>query len=170
MAVRTYDFTPERRAKPAGLRPQTEEDRLIAAAIDVDVESLSPEQHADARKLVERAMSCLDDVVNSIKAQIEAATAKHQTTGEYSDPHWYRRTKFAQRHKGKQRQLLQGKLGEINRRIRAHNNETNSQEVTKERMFIKVARLHLPAETYQKIWDLVNATFMVSKHDDDTGK
>ena len=168
MAVRTYDLTPERRAKaPGEPRPQTEEDILIAAAMEIDVAKLSKEQIDDARKLVERAMFCLDEIVNSMKAQVEASTAKYYSTGEMSDPHWFRRIKFAQRHKGRQRQLLQGKFGEINRRVRARNNEVNSQEVSKERMFIKIAKLHLPAETYQQLWELVNATFMT--HPDSDG-
>lgn len=55
--------------------------------------------------------SGLQEEIDAIKAQLDHATARLHTTGEYSDPQWYARAKAALRHKQRQMQALQQAIG-----------------------------------------------------------
>jgi hypothetical protein len=135
-------------------------EQLFAAASTVALDLIKTEDElAKAKQLVTDAMSALDDEIISIKSQIEGAQAEVFAGGQYSDPVWWRRVNGAARHKGKLRQELQTKLGEINRRIRAARMRENSiQSQSEERLFIAIAKLHLPPQTYERLWELTHET------------
>jgi hypothetical protein len=99
-----------------------------------------------------RLMGVLDEQCGSIRGQIEHSRALWKETGE-TDPRWYARARYALRAKGRQRQALQTRLGEINRRIRERDNL--ARETRQERMFIAECRRLLPRETWEQIWRAV---------------
>jgi len=99
-----------------------------------------------------RLMGVLDEQCGSIWGQIEHSRALWKETRE-TDPRWYARARYALRAKGRQRQALQTRLGEVNRRIRER--ENLARETRQERMFIAECRRLLPRETWERIWDAV---------------
>lgn len=96
-----------------------------------------------------RLMGVLDEQCGSIRLQIDHSRAAYKETGEM-DPHWYARAQYALRAKGRQRQALQNRLGEVNRRTRER--ESLARETRQERMFIAECRRVLPRETWDEIW------------------
>ena len=146
-------------------RRSFETEQLIGSALTLALDQIKiAEDLIKAKNLVTSAMSVVDDDLISIKSQIDGAQAEVWAGGGYSDPVWWRRVNSALRHKGKQRQQLQAKLGEINRRIRADRMHTDSaRELSDERMFIAIAKLHLPPQTYERLWALTHETLRMRK-------
>lgn len=94
---------------------------------------------------IEAAINELELDLSKIKAQLEDASMKRSTTGEYADPHWFSSARAAQRFKGAAHQRLLRRLAELKRAGRA------SREWSMERKFIEVARRRLEPETFDSI-------------------
>jgi hypothetical protein len=86
-----------------------------------------------------------DRDLDSIKAQISAAKVRLARYGQHADHDWFRRISDAQRHRRRERQEMQARLGEINRVIR----KLTAKEHDKR--FADIARRLLPAQTWSKI-------------------
>jgi len=127
--------------------------RRIDAALDIDPHTLAAEHLSEAVDFIKGAMTVVEEQIMSIANQIDSAQASVHIDGKYADPDWWRRVQQAQRHKGHDKQVLQNKLGAINKRIR----QINFQEETmrEERLFIAMAKKHLQEETYRMLWEYV---------------
>lgn len=88
----------------------------------------------------------------TIKGQIEHSDADFNTDGIAADPHWKARAKAAMRHKGRRDQELARQLGTINREMRSRHRDTHDANF--EKAFLAVAKIMLPAETYEQILSL----------------
>jgi transposase-like protein len=166
MATRIYDFTSGLKAAKdaitqasAAPKPQDEGERAITEAIEIVVDNLkNSDELSAARATIEQAMYYLDGTLSSIKSQIDLAKSR-ALESQYADPIWWRRVNSAQRFKGRQRQQLQNKFGEVNRRLRANRATANANEqLTREQAFVRIAQIHLPPETFQRLWELVELT------------
>jgi hypothetical protein len=136
---------------------------ITEALAIVAVETMSTPELLAAKAKIEAAQNVLSSESNKINSQIEQAHAKFSAHGEPSEPDWWKRVNAAKRAKAWQRQRLQEKIGAINRALRdRHHVETMRSEddrrKTRDRIFIQIAKLHLPTETYQKLWRLVEET------------
>lgn len=154
--IKNYDLTHDAAARERVARPSDEIEQLIQAALALEVEALADEEVTTAKNLVDSAMNALAAACSSIQSQIDEANLRREQDGEFSDPDWYRRVHGAGRAKRWQRQLLQNKLGEINRRVRKGN--AIQHDSRREKLFIDIARLHLPRETFTRLWELVEET------------
>ena len=96
-------------------------------------------------------MSGVDEGINRLKAQIEAAQANFHATGKRTDPRWFASKKAALRDGGRDRQDLQNRLGAINKQIRKNNYETLTR--SKERIFLDVAKEVLPEAVFNEIYE-----------------
>lgn len=129
-----------------------QDDDIVKAALEFEPEGKSRPELLEAQSMANEAMEILVIACSSIQSQIDSANLRRDTTGYMADPHWYRRVHGAQRSKRWQRQRLQDKIGEINRALR----QTTGR--AQEGLFVQVARLHLPKETYERLWALVLET------------
>ena len=138
-----------------------DEDGTITAALAILIsETMTVPELVASKEKVERAQAILSSESNQINSQIEEATSRKLRDGQYAEPEWWRRVNAAKRAKAWQRQRLQEKIGAINRCLRIHHHAETMREDDKlrsdrARAFVEVARLHLPAETYQKLWNIV---------------
>jgi hypothetical protein len=130
----------------------------IDMALTITASAVADNRLVAARDFVQQAIFLLDDQANAIKSQIELARGQ-AASGRYSDSSWWARVNGAARHKGRERQQLQLTLGELSRRIRKQNANTNSSASrSDEQRFIAVAKAVLPSETYNSIWQIVKTT------------
>lgn len=99
------------------------------------------EENLDERELR------LQGEIADIKAQIEGASARAASSGDYSDRDWYIRAKHALRHRTIEHQQVLKMIGERNRNIRKQRHEAA------ERRFIQICRNRLPQDVFNRIWD-----------------
>ena len=178
---RTYDFTEglqrakERidddasdeignRAADRARRPreQSDAEKVVTAALAINVDDLKSEQDfLSAKKLVDEAMAALAQMIIVIRGQIDEATERKWRDDVYSDPGWWKRVNGAHRAKSWQRQQLQNKFGELNRKLKTFRHVTIEQPRWEERakrrdrIFVQMAKLHLDLMTYERLWSLV---------------
>lgn len=127
----------------------------IDSAVEVEVHKLKTEEELiEAKRVVEDAMYYLDNATISIRYQLDEAKANVVIKRQFADPEWWRRTNSALRHYGRERQRIQNKLGEINRRLRASRNQV--ERVTRDRAFIQVVGKMLSADQVKKAWRTVD--------------
>jgi hypothetical protein len=104
----------------------------------------------DVRKATKLEVIALRNRLNGeiaeIAAQIDAAKARAQATGEYADPEWFRRAVAAKRYKGADVQRANQALSLIKER------DTRRFES----VFIDVARRHLDKGTFTMLMDLAH--------------
>jgi hypothetical protein len=137
-----------------------EEDAFVSSIIDTEVAlGMDEMQLLGFKKAVESAREILSRAVNAIQMQIDEAKER-RFNGEQLDPDWRGRVGAAQRAKSWQRQRLQEKSAEIGRRLKAiRHQQTLALESDRDRsqhhLFVEVAKMKLPPETYQEIWDAV---------------
>lgn len=126
---------------------------MVKALRLVDLSELSDSE------LSSRTERILADLV-VIKDKIEAAKVRRIETGEYADPDWYRRANTALRHKGREHQML---LKEAGRRRRSgslpHQRAAAESNVSKDRVFIRVALNRLRREVFEEIAREAEAAF-----------
>ena len=156
--MRTYDLI-KNQDKPADCPAAADDDeRTVEQTLAIMVSELAtPQQFETAREMIENAMRGLDDVLNSIRSQLDAAHERKRAHGEYADADWWRRANSALRYNGRRRQELQSKLGQLNRR-RKQLSITMAQprERSRDRAFIDAARALLPSETFARLWQLAD--------------
>lgn len=84
-----------------------------------------------------------------LKDKLECAKVRRIETGEYSDPDWFRRTTTRLRHRGREHQAL---LVEAARRRRAgRKTAVAALDMSRDRVFIRVALKRLPRELFEEI-------------------
>jgi hypothetical protein len=132
-----------------------ENERLVEKAIALAVSAEMSEQALTAAKeLIERARNAVNEMHDSIRDQIDLAKRRRYQAGQYSDPDWWHRINSALHAKARQRQQLQDKCAEVKRTLRAL-----AQQNTRESryyLFAQIARAHLPTETFEHLWRLVD--------------
>lgn len=130
-------------------QPSSDEELdLIADALAIDPADVSDTDVEEMRDLVQRAMFAVAEHADSIRAQIARV---EETRTRYEDGgDWWRRAHSALRHKARQRQQLQLVFGRLNRRARTQRGDSD------ERLFVNMAKLHLPQKTFDAIWQLVH--------------
>jgi len=123
---------------------------IIKQAAAIRPEALAPEHLIEARDFVERIMTTIDLQVAEIRADLGE-------TGPVENGRWWAKATYAQRKKVKQRARLQTILGDINRRIRAERAKQDAAaHVTRERVFIRLAKEFLTKEQFLDIWRRVD--------------
>jgi hypothetical protein len=170
--TRSFDFTRDDAPRIASERererePSAEEQIIdIAMALEI-TQTMSHEDLTNAKTIIERASDAVMQISSNIKGQIEEANERRYRDGVYSDPNWWKRVNGAQRAKAWQRQQLQNKYGVVNRALRAFRHVTQAipMQESRDRMFIRMAKLHLPDATYQRLWQLVDEMEQMTKDD-----
>jgi hypothetical protein len=105
---------------------------------------LSDEELLDLKQRIEQEL-------DHVKTQIDRAKVDARN-GTYSDPDWFARVNGAKRGIGRASQAIQVELGRRKGLRKATNIEEHSkQELTFERMFMRVARRKLTEEVYEAI-------------------
>ena len=99
------------------------------------------------KRRIQHKMDDLDLQLITISGQIAEAQAEASANNNYSDPIWWRKVNEAAKFKGRSRQQLQRRLGEINSQIKEEKGKAY------ERSFVAIAREILPEEQYQEIRD-----------------
>lgn len=90
------------------------------------------------------------DKIAGLKIQIDTASGKAASNGDYSDTEWYHRAKYALRMTQKEHQQVLREIGEQNRNQRASNGSHY------ETQFIAVCRRRLDPELFADILREVN--------------
>jgi hypothetical protein len=143
----------------------SETEQLIESASAIVFSEIEDETVPHAKDLIERAFFATGEACNSIQGQLDRliATRFRDRNPDWRD--WERRANAALRHKKWQRQLLQIKLGEANRRLKRMTSGLNRQLAdkqeaetlrTKHHLFVRVAKAQLPKETFEELWRIVN--------------
>ncbi|HMF28654.1 MAG TPA: hypothetical protein VKE42_07770, partial [Candidatus Cybelea sp.] len=128
---------------------------LIDAALQMTIRRDMTEAEAQACKAnLDRANDVLAEMASIIRGQIDECEASMARGGKV-DPDWWRRVNVASRRKGWQRQQLQGKIGDVNRLLRAFRRDAEPSK-TRDWMFLQIAKLHLPKETFQRLQRLTD--------------
>jgi hypothetical protein len=102
---------------------------------------------------IQERMLRLDEALTEIRTQLDHAKARRINYGEHANPEWSARANSALRHKGRERQQLQNRLGELNRAVRAERKAQDDQN--SERAFIRAAKAVLSEDMYRRIWQEV---------------
>jgi len=103
----------------------------------------------------------LQEEVDTIKHQLDMATATYHETGERTDPIWFQKATHAMRCKQRDVQKLARKIAKARKGNRAqHGNELGN-------IFIDVARETLPQEQFQRILQTAQGRVMNMESDDD---
>ena len=163
--IREFDYTEDEQqpSEPTSnmtreaLRARSAElNKKVEIAIGIDPQKLlnNTKELEKAKVFVETAMFALDEEINAIKQQIEKARADFYGRGEFSDSNWWRRVNGAARAKGRQRQALQLRFGDLNRLLRI--SRAKNTDRSRERIFIYMAKKYLPEETYNMLWAKVD--------------
>lgn len=97
------------------------------------------------KRKIEHKMDDLDLQLITIRGQIAQAQGEASANNKFSDPSWWRKVNEAAKFKGRSRQQLQRRLGEINSRIKEEKGKAH------ERSFMAIARELLSEEQYQLI-------------------
>ena len=146
-----------------------ENEHLVERAIALVVSAKMGEQALTAAKeLIERARNAVNEMHDSIRDQIDLAKRRRYQVGQYSDPDWWHRINSALHAKARQRQQLQEKFGDVNHKLRRlqHGTTMQAQQNTRESryyLFAQIARAHLPTETFEHLWRLVDEAERTSK-------
>jgi hypothetical protein len=141
--------------------PHSEMEQLIQTASVISLPEVEDDQLLLAKDLIERAFFASGEACNSIQDQLERliATRFRDRDPEWRD--WQRRANSALRYKKWQRQQLQIKLGEANRRLRrvagSRNRQLDDERLReKHDLFVHVAKAQLPKATFEALWQAVN--------------
>lgn len=164
--MKTYDLTDGlKAARDRMTREPDPTEELIQEALGIKLpDSMTEMDLLAAKTLVDNAMNALAIACSSIQGQIDEANLRRDQEGEFSDPSWYKRVHGAKRAKSWQRQRLQDKLGDINRRLRRGNAlKHDENRDTREGLFVQIAKLQLPPPTFQRLWQLVDETIKSRK-------
>lgn len=73
----------------------------------------------EARKNLLDEKEVLEEEIDSIKSQLQAAKARSHETGQYANSVWFQRASDALRHKKRRHQRIQTLMGVISRRFKA---------------------------------------------------
>jgi len=139
-----------------------ENEKTVTDALAVEIKKDMDEATLlKLKELVERARELVSEMCNAIRGQIDEANERRYKDGVYANPDWWKRVNGASRAKSWQRQRLQEKVGEINRALKMCKHEVTmgmegARQLTRDRMFVKVAQLQLTGETFDRLWRMVD--------------